>query len=63
MQVNKFRANIKDTALILSFINIMESNESVNKGMLSLFDLYKIAKQSLLERGVISEDTSDEILQ
>lgn len=62
MKINTFKSDIQDTAMIIAFINIMESEEKLNKGMVSLVDLYRMAKRNLMERGVISEDTSDTVL-
>lgn len=62
MQINTFKSDVQDTAMILSFVCIMESDEKISKGMVSLVDLYRMAKKNLIERGVIIEDETDEVL-
>lgn len=62
MKINTFKSDVQDTAMVIAFINIMESQEKLNKGMVSLVDLYRLAKKNLTERGVIIEDTPNKVL-
>lgn len=63
MKINTFKSDVQDTAMILAFINIMESQEKLSKGMVSLADLYIMAKKNLIKRGVIIEDETNKVLQ
>ena len=56
MTINTYKADTKDTAFLLAFISIMESEAKMNKSLLELCELYKSVKIDLESRGIINDN-------